>query len=94
MRYTEEDAWNHCEPLKYITAIATAAKGCGQGNTEFTQVLYAFQGIDSELQHFSIDESEETTSVQDFIDLLNHKKVNWFDYYTQKQQKEHKERQD
>ena len=41
MRYTE-DAQNHCEPSEYITAIATAAKGCGQGNTEFAQVLHAF----------------------------------------------------
>ena len=54
----------------------TAIKKCSQGNTEFAQVLHVFQSIDSDLQHFEIDELKKRTSVQKFIDLLNKKKVN------------------
>ena len=75
-----------------MTAIATAAKGCGQGNTEFAQVLHAFCRINSNLRRFGIDEPEERTTIQEFIDLLNRKKVNWFDHYAQNVQKENKER--
>ncbi|SLM33285.1 hypothetical protein LPUS_01736 [Lasallia pustulata] len=82
------------EPSEYVTAIATAAKGCGQGDTEFTQVLHAFCGIDSNLRHFGIDEPEERTTIQEFINLLNRKKVNWFNHYAQNEQKENKERRD
>ena len=74
-----------------MTAIATAAKGCGQGDTEFAQVLHAFRGIDSNLCCFGIDELEERITIQEFIDLLNRKKVNWFDHYAQNEQKENKE---
>ena len=94
MRYTIQDAQSHREPSEYVTAIATAAKGCGQGDTEFAQVLHAFCGIDSNLRHFGIDEPEERTTIQEFIDLLNRKKVNWFDHYAQNKQKENKERRD
>ena len=74
-----------------MTAIATAAKRCGKGNTKFGQVLHAFPGINSNLHCFGIDEPEERTTIQEFIDLLNKKKVNWFDHYAQKEQKENKE---
>ena len=94
MRYTVQDAWNNRNPSEYVTAIATAAKGCGQGNTKFAQVLHAFQSIDSELRHFGIDEPEENTSVQDFINLLNRKKVNWFNHYGQKDDKKQREWRD
>ncbi|KAA6410084.1 MAG: hypothetical protein FRX49_13836 [Trebouxia sp. A1-2] len=94
MRYTIQDAQSHREPSEYVTAIATAAKGCGQGDTEFAQVLHAFCGIDSNLRHFGIDEPEERTTIQEFIDLLNRKKVNWFNHYAQNEQKENKERRD
>ena len=94
MRYTIQDAQSHREPSEYVTAIATAAKGCGQGNTEFAQVLHAFRGIDSNLCRFGIDEPEERTTIQEFIDLLNRKKVNWFDHYAQNKQKENKEQRD
>ena len=42
MRYTVQDAQNNRKPSKYVTAIATAAKGCGQGNIKFAQVLHVF----------------------------------------------------
>ena len=42
MRYTVLDAQSHQEPSEYVTAIATAAKRCGQGDTKFAQVLHAF----------------------------------------------------
>ena len=89
MKYTTQDACNGREPSEYVTAIGTAVKGCGQGDTEFAQVLHAFCRINSELRHFGIDEPEENITVQDFIDLLNWKKVNWFDHYTKKERREH-----
>ena len=42
MRYTVQDAQNNRKPSKYVTVIATAAKGYGQGNTKFAQVLHTF----------------------------------------------------
>ena len=91
MRYTVQDAQSHWESSEYVTAIVTAVKRYEQSNTEFAQILYTFCDIDSDLHCFSIDESEKRMSVQNFIDLLNKKKVNWFDHYAQKEQKKHKE---
>ena len=89
MKYITQNACNGRESSEYVITIDTAVKGCEQSDTEFAQMLHAFCRIDSELQHFGINESEENITVQNFINLLNWKKVNWFDHYTKKEWQEH-----
>ena len=95
MKYITQNTCNEREPSEYITAIGTAIKGCEQSDTEFAQVLHVFCRINSDLWCFSIDKSEENTTVQNFINLLNQKKVNWFDHYTKKEwwENSHSEKQ-
>ena len=89
MKYTIQNACNEREPSEYVTVIDTAAKECEQGDTEFTQVLHTFCRINSDLCQFDVDEPEENITVQNFIDLLNQKKMNWFDHYAKKEWWEH-----
>ena len=95
MKYIIQNTYNERESSEYITAIGITVKGCEQSDTEFAQVLHVFCRINSDLWHFSIDKSEENIIIQNFINLLNQKKMNWFDHYTKKEQQEnsHSEKQ-
>ena len=95
MKYITQNTYNERELSEYVITIDTVIKECEQSDTEFTQVLHVFCRINSDLWCFSIDESEENITVQNFINLLNQKKVNWFDHYTKKKwwENSHSEKQ-
>ena len=76
MRYTVQNAQSYQKLSEYVTAIVIAIKRCSQSDTEFAQILHVFCDINSDLHCFSIDESEKRISVQNFINLLNKKKIN------------------
>ena len=74
-RYTIADVRARRSPTAYLTSICSAAKQCGQGETEFSQVLHAWSNLDLSLRE-TIDEPQEGTTIPQFMDLLLRKQSN------------------
>ncbi len=55
-----------------MSRVIAAVKACGQGDIEFSQVLYAWSHLDVLLRE-TIDESKEGTIVEQFMEVLSRK---------------------
>ena len=82
MRYEIDNVCTRRSSTVYVTAVVAAAKDCEQDETEFTQILHAWNYLDIILHQF-IDESVSETTVAQFMKILWQKQFNWFDCFTQ-----------
>ena len=80
LRYTIYDARDKKSPTAFMSQVIAAAKTCGLGNTEYSQVLHTWNSLDIQLRK-TIDEPKEQITVAEFMDILVRKQLNWFDEY-------------
>jgi len=83
-RYTLEDVRSHRSPTKYVITLMTAAKSCGQGESEFGLMIQAWMHINMPL-HCDIDELKNGTIIEEFVNILLVKQANWYDSYSRAQ---------
>ena len=75
MRYEIDNVHTRKNLTVYVTAIIIAVKNCEQDETEFTQVLHAWNYFNIIFCQF-IDESASETTVAQFIKILWQKQFN------------------
>ncbi|OJD12130.1 hypothetical protein ACJ73_09405 [Blastomyces percursus] len=80
-RFTIQDIRDGKSPTAYITDVINAAKHCGQAQTEYAQVLHAWNNLDVDLR-VTMDEPSENTTVEEFMEIVRRKQVNWEDRYS------------
>ena len=83
IRYTTDDARRQREPAAYVQAIVVNGKNAGLTMSDHSQVLLAYEHLDSELR-ITITEPTQQTTVAQFIEQLNSRKHVWFDLYSRR----------
>lgn len=63
-----------------VLILSSLAKQCGEGETGFPLVLRAWRNLEMPLREH-IDEPDESTTISEFIAVLNKKQTNWFDKF-------------
>jgi hypothetical protein len=82
IKYIVADVKSYRELFEYIIKIIAAAKTYGYADTEYVQMLQIYRELNTELRKWGVNESKIGITVQEFIKLLNAKKMNWFNYYS------------
>ena len=80
-KYTLKDAQNQQQLAKYVQAIVHHAKGADI-EAVYNQLIFAYESIAVELQVF-VNSSTLTSTILDFIQMLEVKKLAWFALHTQ-----------
>ena len=83
-RYTLADARARREPASYVQAVVRHAKSADIDGVQ-NQLTFAYQGIVPELRVF-VDPPNAATTIASFIQMLDMKKVAWFELHTRQQQ--------
>lgn len=79
-RYTVQDARNHRDPAAYVQDMVTAARNSRVARTENEIVIMAYDQIDTSLR-LHLPEITDSTTLEEFLRVLNRKKVLWFEHY-------------
>ena len=81
VRFTVEDVRSRRSPAEYVNTLVAAAKGCGQGDNGYSNVIQAWMHINIPLRR-QINEPLPGITIHDFIGIMLRKQVNWHDEYT------------
>jgi hypothetical protein len=76
IKYTVADIKSRRELSEYIIKIIAAAKICGYADTEYIQILQIYRELDIEFRKWGMNELKIGITMQEFIELLNAKKIN------------------
>ena len=82
MRYEIDDVHARRSSTVYVTAVVAAMKDCEQDETEFVQVLHAWNHFNIILHQF-INESVSEIIITQFMKIFWQKQFNWFDHFIQ-----------